>query len=96
MLVIRETPSGAIELSNTLKVTKVGGIIVPGSPGFYSKAQIGRRYGKFRCRKNSRYDWISNTRYIIDERDKRAVKHKGELLKQRTEPQELIVIATFI
>jgi 4-hydroxy-3-polyprenylbenzoate decarboxylase len=37
ILVIRETPLGAIELENALKLARLGSIILPASPGFYVK-----------------------------------------------------------
>jgi 4-hydroxy-3-polyprenylbenzoate decarboxylase len=37
VLVIRETPLGVIELRNALTAAEAGAIILPASPGFYSK-----------------------------------------------------------
>lgn len=37
VLVLRETPLGVIELRNALRVATAGGIILPASPGFYTK-----------------------------------------------------------
>jgi len=37
ILVVRETPLNAIHLSNLLKVTQCGAIVVPASPGFYTR-----------------------------------------------------------
>jgi polyprenyl P-hydroxybenzoate and phenylacrylic acid decarboxylases len=37
VLVIRETPIGVIELRNALTAAEAGAIILPASPGFYSK-----------------------------------------------------------
>ncbi|AHC51202.1 aromatic acid decarboxylase [Sulfolobus acidocaldarius SUSAZ] len=35
VLVLRETPLGAVELRNALRVTNAGAIVLPASPGFY-------------------------------------------------------------
>ncbi len=37
VLVVRETPLGAIELENALKLARLGVIFLPASPGFYTK-----------------------------------------------------------
>ncbi len=37
ILVVRETPLNAIHLSNLLTVTQCGAIVVPASPGFYTR-----------------------------------------------------------
>lgn len=36
VLVVRETPLGAIELENALKLARLGVIFLPASPGFYT------------------------------------------------------------
>jgi 4-hydroxy-3-polyprenylbenzoate decarboxylase len=37
VLVIRETPLGPLELRNALKLSNLGAIILPASPGFYTR-----------------------------------------------------------
>jgi 4-hydroxy-3-polyprenylbenzoate decarboxylase len=37
ILVVRETPLSAIHLSNMLKLSQCGAVIVPASPGFYTR-----------------------------------------------------------
>jgi flavin prenyltransferase len=37
ILVVRETPLSGIHLSNMLKLSKCGAVIVPASPGFYTR-----------------------------------------------------------
>ncbi len=36
-LVIRETPLGPLELENALKLSRIGVVILPASPGFYTR-----------------------------------------------------------
>ena len=37
ILIPRETPYNQVHLENMLKLTKMGAVILPGSPGFYQK-----------------------------------------------------------
>jgi 4-hydroxy-3-polyprenylbenzoate decarboxylase len=37
ILVVRETPLSGIHLSNMLKLSKCGAVVVPASPGFYTR-----------------------------------------------------------
>jgi 4-hydroxy-3-polyprenylbenzoate decarboxylase len=37
ILVVRETPLNGIHLSNMLKLSQCGAVIVPASPGFYTR-----------------------------------------------------------
>lgn len=39
LMVPRETPVSEIQLENMLKITRMGGVLIPASPGFYHRPQ---------------------------------------------------------
>ena len=54
ILVPRETPYSAIHLENMLKLTQLGAVILPASPGFLYATAIHHRADRFYCRPHPR------------------------------------------